>query len=376
MKPAAIFISNKIYFDELKKEGGVRVCTQEYLSLIRLLYEVTLFPVAYNINFSYRLRVKLGLNIYNDYKPGNFKQELADIIRKQNIKVVFLNMSNTAAFAPLIKKQFGKEIKIILCSHGNESGDFLHETTRFKKRIPFYKTLLSSYALGRMLKKEAMFRQGPLDAVLTVSPIEEALEKWMGAKKVLMIPRTIERKDLNRNPVCGRVGFIGDLSHWPNFFGIDMLCQALSSVIKEKSIEVRVVGSPSSVGESLAIKYPFVHYTGYLNNEELKQEVAAWAFFLNPVFYYSRGVSTKLARALEWGLPVITTSIGCRGYIWKQGNPVFAETPEEMARKICESAVHQSAIQKASLEIEQLIASAPSLETISDELKQLINNIK
>lgn len=376
MKETAIFISNKLYFDESKKEGGVRLCTQEYVSLISLLYDVKLFTVDYHIDLVYRLRVKFGLNIYHDYCPADYKQELTALIKEQDAKVVFLNLSNTAPFAALIKQEFGTQVKVILCSHGNESGDFLHEATRFRKRIPFYRTILSSYTLGLMLKKEAVYRQEALDAVLTVSPVEEALEKWLGANHVLMVPRTVKQEKLVKKPVAGRVGFMGDLSHWPNFFGIDEVCKALSTIIKDHPIEVRIVGSPAAIGESLAAKYPFVHYTGYLDTAELEQEVSTWTFFLNPVFYYSRGVSTKLAKAFGWGIPVITTSIGCRGYSWEQGTPVYAETAKEMAVKICELSLHPSTIQKANTEIEQLIASIPSLEMVSEQLKQLISRIQ
>jgi hypothetical protein len=50
MKPTAIFISNKNYFDTSKQEGGVRLCTLEYLTLIETIYEVIIFKVDYNID--------------------------------------------------------------------------------------------------------------------------------------------------------------------------------------------------------------------------------------------------------------------------------------------------------------------------------------
>jgi Glycosyl transferases group 1 len=374
MKPTTLFISNSIYFDESKNEGGVKLCTREYLALLKIIFNVVLFPVNYHINIMYRIRVKLGLNVYNDYHPGDYKKDLMSAIRENNVNIVFLNLSNTASIAELIKKEFGDKVKIVLCSHGNESGDFLHEATRFHKKVPFYRSFLSSWTLGSLLKKEAGYRQKYIDGILTVSPVEEALEKWIGAKKVLMIPRTVSSEPINWKPVPGRIGFMGDLSHLPNYIGVDEVCKALSNY-PNKGIELRLVGSPENMGIKLAKTYSFVKYLGYLNKMELEAEVSAWAFFLNPVFYYSRGVSTKLAKALGWGLPVISTSIGCRGYSWEKGNPFFAESPDETARKINEYSTDINLINAAAKEIKELVGSSPSLESISHDLQDFLRNI-
>ena len=370
MKPSALFLSNEIYFDSSKQEGGVRICTEEYLALLQLNFDVEIFKVHYHYNLAYRLRVKLGLNIYNDYRVEHYKFRIADLIKKRNVSFVFLNLSNTAPFAKLIKDIFGDSVKVILCSHGNESGDYLHAFTRFKDGQPFYRSFFSSIALGRLIKKESYFRQELLDAVLTVSPIEEALEKWLGAKHVLMVPRTINKQFLIRKIIKGRFGFIGDLSHAPNFYGIEQVCNAIQLLPSIEFIDIRIAGSPKAIGEQLSSKYPFVTFLGYLDSESLAKEASTWSFFINPVFYYSRGVSTKLAKALGWGLPVITTTIGCRGYQFKRGSLVIAESPHEMANKIHYFTINDNDIQKESDTIHDLITS------ISDQAhnaKQLEN---
>ena len=375
MKPSALFLSNEIYFDASKKEGGVRVCTEEYLALIQKLYDVEVFKVRYHVSFTYRLRVKLGLNVYNDYQPEQYSRQLEEVIRARKVEVVFLNLSNTAPFAAVIKAVFGHGVKVILCSHGNESGDYLHEATRFQKTASFFRTLFSSYALGHMLKKEAAFRQNDLDAVLTVSPVEEALENWLGARQVLMVPRTVTTQFLKRTPVAGVVGFIGDLSHAPNYYGVDEVCKAIALLPSNEGISLRLVGAPAAVGEQLAANYPFVNYLGYLDNDALQQEVGSWTYFLNPVFYYSRGVSTKLAKAFGWGIPVISTTIGCRGYVWQQGNPALAETPAQMAEAILSLSKNAEVITKADEEVKELIASIPDMNVTAKLLSVFISRI-
>jgi len=375
MKPRAIFISNKNYFDNSKQEGGVRQCTLEYLTLIETIYEVIIFKVDYNIDLIYRLRVKFGLNIYNDYKSKYYEQELIDLIKLNRANIVFLNLSNTAPFATVIKNEFGNKVKVVLCSHGNESGDLLHETVRFRDKLSFVKKLFSSFTLGSVLQKESFFRQNAIDAVLTVSEIEEALEKWIGSRYVLMIPRKIELNQLNHKPVLGRVGFMGDLSHAPNFYGIDEVCKSISKHVNSSNIHLHIIGSPSSIGESLSKKYPFVHYTGYLDEENLIKQASTWTFFLNPVFYYSRGVSTKLAKALGWNIPIITTTIGCRGYVWDDGSLIFAETPQDFCNQIFNLSNDMSAIQNAKKERDKIISSSYSLLEISNKLRIFLHKI-
>jgi len=367
----ALFISNQNFLNDSIKEGGVKVCTQEYLSLISNVFNTITFPVEYDLTLIYRLRVKLGFNIYHDYSPSKYELNLIATIKANNIKVVFLNLGNTSSFSRIIKKNFGENIQIILCSHGNESGDFLHEITRFSLVSPWYKKLFSSFVMGNMMKKEVLFRRNYIDAVLTVSDIEVALEKWLGAKKVMLVFRTIKAESINWVPKSGCVGFIGDLSHYPNKFGIIEVCEEIKKS-EANNINLRIIGSPESIGKHIADMYSFVTYVGYLEPEELISEVSTWSFFLNPVFYYSRGVSTKFAKALSWGLPIITTTIGYRGYDWKEGNPIVADNAADMVKIINEYSLNIEMVNKASIEIKKIVATSPTLDMIGIDLKSFI----
>ncbi len=218
--------------------------------------------------------------------------------------------------------------------------------------------------------------------VLCVSPVEEQIENWLGARHTFMVPRTIPFSPLAFEPILNRVGFFGDLSHWPNKSGILRLCEAL---LKQggyanpdhggPSIELRLVGGPEEQGRAIAAQYSFVKYLGFLPTAALEKEVAGWSFFLNPVFYYSRGVSTKLAKALAWGLPVISTIPGNRGYRWSAGAILNAAGPEQMARLIIEKAGDRDAIAEAHSNSIKIAQSAPGLPRIMDELYPLLEEL-
>ena len=112
-----------------------------------------------------------------------------------------------------------------------------------------------------------------------------------------------------------------------------------------------------------------MEYQGELSNEDLEKEVAGWAFFINPVWWYSTGASTKLARAISWGLPIITTTAGMRGYEWKKGNLLVADSPEEMAALLIKESVSPDRIRYWKEQTEMIAENGP-------EPAELLNRIR
>jgi hypothetical protein len=361
-----LFISNSLFVNPASKNGGVKICTDEFISLLKTKFEVNVFEVNYNLSFAYRARVKMGINVYNDYKVSDYEEPLRNILKSKNIKYVFLNLSNTITFSPILKKIGGSNLKIILCSHGNETGDLLHDIVRSKERFNRFSLFTSSYLIGELLKKEAYYRINFIDLVLTISDIEENIEKWIGAKNTFTVPRVIICEKIDLQPILNRVGFFGDLSHAPNYIGVEMICNEIEK--KKINIDFRLIGGPNSIGDKLSKKYPFVKYLGYLSEEDLKSEVASWAYFLNLVFYYSRGVSTKLAKALSLGLPVISTLPGIRGYKWEEGNINISGNAKEMSDMIQLYASDINKINFDQQEVKKIVSSSLSLNAIMIKL--------
>ncbi len=360
----ALFICNAKFLDSSFNEGGVKFCTDEYLSLIKTTFIVTEFPVVYDVSIIEKVRKKFNLNAYNDYNPGKYKNSFKTILQEKNITHVFLNLTNTAPFAAVIKL-ISPKIKIILCSHGNESGDYLHDIIMHEKYNGLQKKA-ATYNVGNMLLKEAAMRKN-IDVVLTVSDVEEGIEKWLGAKTVYMVPRFIANQNGIYNPISGKVGFISDLSHEPNYFGIREVCKAINLLHNEK-IKIRLVGGGKERGEILQKEYSFVEYLGYLSEEKLAAEISSWTFALNPVFYYSRGVSTKLGKSLGLGYPVITTDIGMRGYKWTEGQLPTCKTAKEMASLITELSIDKNAFEYYKDEVIKIQASSPSYNEMMTEI--------
>ena len=317
----------------------------------------------------YRFKKKLGLASYEDYKINNYYALLKSYLANNDINFIFLNLTNTAPFALLIKKHW-PNVKVILCSHGNESGDHLHDINLHNKHKGFFKNT-AIYSLGNMLTKESIFRKY-IDLVLTVSDVEVGIEKWLSAKQVFMVPRFIEKQNEKYNPTLGRVGFISDLSHEPNYFGILEVCKELN-FLTHQPIKIRLVGGGKVRGELLEKQYSFIEYLGYLPAEKIVEEISTWTFSLNPVFFYSRGVSTKLAKSLGMGYPVITTHIGMRGYAWHKGNLPVCNTAKEMAILITQLSLDKKACDHYKNEVIKIQHSSPSLIEMIKEINNLLN---
>lgn len=369
-KPKTLFISNKKYIDPLSAEGGVKFCTQEYINLIQTKFEIILFPIRINNSLFYRFKKKMRISVYEDYKVNDYDLRLNEIIKQNNIQYIFLNLTNTIKFSYSIKKLF-PSVKIILCSHGNESGDFLHEIALQKWQFGL-KNIISQFSLGKMLQIESIYRKY-IDLVLTVSDVEVNIEKWLGAENVYMVARTINGSMIEHQPVSGRIGFFGDLSHAPNYYGIRDLCYQLKKR-KTKWLELRLVGVQKKISESLEAEFPFLSYLGYLTEEQLQKEMSTWTFSLNTVFYYSRGVSTKLGKSLGWGLPVITSKKGMRGYKWQDGEILNCDTAKEMATLISQHANSIQASQYYRNEILKMKESSPSLEQMMNEICDILES--
>lgn len=370
-----VFLTNKIFLDESKLEGGVRVCTFDFIKLLEIKFEVLLFPVQFNKSLIYRIKSRLGIDIFEDYDCSQYLDSLKDAICKNGVTKVFINLSSAAKFSELIKKVFGDKVKVILCSHGFEAGDFLHQSVRFEHLQPWMKRKNSAWRLGKILQKELEFRMKYFDLILTVSEIEKSIEYWLGAKKVFFVPRVFKPDFLNWKPEIGRLGFIGDVSHYPNYYGLYLLCNEIKRHKNLANIKVIVIGKNCVNIERLTKEFSFIEPTGYLENDDLIAEVSIWMYFLNPVFYYSKGVSTKLAKGMNWGLPTISTTAGNRGYLFKTGGVVTCDSPEAMIEHIVKAMNDIELLENDSKHVKSAVESFTDYNQVMLDLYPILNEL-
>jgi glycosyltransferase involved in cell wall biosynthesis len=301
--------------------------------------------------------------------PSNIKG-LNRLVRELSPEFIFLNQVNLAVFAPALKPQLSPECKIVLLSHGLESTDLLH-LIRLRTRLPLTSRpyLSSSLELGAAVLRESVLRTH-IDCVCALSESDVVLEHWIGASRVDWLPRTIQAASLLWAPRGNYFGFVGTLDHAPNLEGLVLVLEELQAMAIE-CLRIRVVGGPARTGEWLSSKYGIVDYLGPLSDADLRAEARSWNAFLHPIFCHARGCSTKLASAIAWQIPVVTTTIGRRGYLWKDGDLIIADDPAGFARQ-CMDLLNPDAAEKARLNVVKVTQTSPTIDEVAMRMRALL----
>ncbi|MFL5240824.1 MAG: glycosyltransferase [Gemmataceae bacterium] len=366
----AVVVSASAYLDTQRVPGGVQICTQEYLATLRAAgFAVTTLDYEPDRRLRARLRRVLQPRPYANRLPPDLEDRIVNAVNEKTA-YVFLNQVDLAPLAENLKKRLGGRAKLVLLSHGLESVDHLHFLRARGLAGPFQKARPADLMnLARRLVAECNHRLH-LDHVLCLSSFEAEIERWLGARQVQWLPRTISGTPLDWRPKGTFIGYVGTLDHAPNTEGLVLFLRALEGV-RPPCLRVRVIGSPRKAAEQIANRYPFVDYLGPLTDSELREEAAGWNGFVHPLFCYARGCSTKLAVALGWQIPVLTTSPGCRGYIWQEGRLALGETPEELAALAVRMLDDETA-QKAFHDVQRVVQTSPTLDEVAARVRNAL----
>jgi glycosyltransferase involved in cell wall biosynthesis len=225
-------------------------------------------------------------------------------------------------------------------------------------------------ALGSAILAENRIRNH-LDVVCALSPFDVDLERWVGALRVGWLPRIIEPIEFHWRPAGNRLGFVGTLDHGPNLEGLILVLDELVRRGCPQEQRIRVVGGSVALGNWLAQTYPHVDYLGALDDDHLRAEAATWNAFLHPIFCHPRGCSTKLAMAISWRIPIVTTTSGHRGYEWQAGGLVVADNPVRFVDRCIE--MHDLGTARlAKQEVEKLAAASPKRSDVVAKFSEIV----
>ena len=321
----AVFVTHHQHIGDGK--GGVQRCTAEYLETLEAMgLEVQIVRIRNDQRLDTKILRRLNSSPYFRPVASTDLEHVLAAARKADI--VFLNQVALCAVASQLKAVIGPSIPIIALSHGCEITDLLH-VARLNRQLPLSARLRPTrkQALAQVFCDEVDAR-AHIDGVISLSDYDAQTETWLGSAASTWVPRTVKPDALDWSPVVGRFGFVGTLDHAPSLEG---LVQVLDECQRQGAdeLEVHIVGNPPKLGEWLVQRYRHVKYLGALNDADMQREASTWSAFLNPIFCQARGCSTKLAMALGWQIPILTTTIGRRGYVWEQGGVVEANTSAE-----------------------------------------------
>jgi hypothetical protein len=259
---------------------------------------------------------KLAPSRYPKLIPEEFWKRVQQVASEVRPEFVFCNFGNFIPVATRLRQMMPKGVKLVLLSHGLASVDDLHRD-RVAATSSFGKVHLKRLGPGLLGSALLTERKGlPIfDHVFCLAEFEVPINRWLGAHSVSWWPRTRPAdQPVDWQPTGEFVGLLGTLDHPPNLEGIHLFCRALADRAGNGP-KVRIVTRSSKVGEELAQAYAFVDHLGSLEDHAvLRSEVSRWNAFVHPIFCHAMGCSTKVAIGLGWGLPVLTSAAGVRGY--------------------------------------------------------------
>ena len=360
---AGVLVSHPLALS--RTAGGMQLCTDEYARTLRAAgVELAVTPLEHDRRRLTRLVHRLSPQPYPPQWRNAAVRDIITSASRARARFVFLNLVNLAPLAAVLRPHLPAETEIVLLSHGLESVDFLHT-------IPIETRSRRLQAeLGRRLLDERRHRAS-IGQVLCLSDWEAEIERWIGARHVTAVPRTLpDRPPLEWTPDASRLGFVGTLDHPPNADGLHRFLQAFEPVAPT-GCRLRVVGGPVSAGRALAGRFRAVEYLGPLSDADLESEATTWSAFVHPLFCFSRGCSTKLAVALAWRIPIATTPSGVRGYVWREGTLPMAESPEALARLAC-SLTDRAASIGARDAVAAVACALPTVEDVGRIIHQAL----
>lgn len=353
------------------RPGGAQICTKEYITTLRAAgINLHLCPYELDGRVSTRIFKKLWPSSYFRPTEQGLIERVRMAIEINNAEFVFLNQVQLAVIAAPLRRMVASHCKIVALSHGLESTDLLH-SLRFENDMPLG---LPKYIFGKQLVGDTLLRESSyrlsLDLILCISPSDVELERWLGARKVDWLPRVVVPDPLIWNPSGNRMGFVGTLDHVPSLEGLILFLRSIPKATPP-AIRVRVVGGPDRIGRLLTRNFPIIDYLGSLSDDDLRREASTWSCFINPVFCLPRGCSTKLATAIGWEIPIVTTSAGHRGYEWGRGALSVGDSPHEFS-ELALSMLDVETAQQARRQVTEIAHSSPTTASVSKKIASLL----
>ena len=328
---------------------------------------IKIMTMLFKPEASQSLRSKISRRLFPSPNGSRFDRKtiksLCAAIDDERVEFAFLNNVEALSLAPRIG-QLRPNCKLVYLSHGVELTDVVNNLRLTPEIIP--RVQRNSKWMGRLLLDEVRCRQY-LFGTICISQEDMLFEQWLGSPKVMFLPRRISDDRISRSPLGRRIGCVSTLNHGPNLHGLRLLLEQLDRV---GEVSLRLVGGPVEVGADLAEKYDCLDYLGPLANDSLKREASTWWAFVNPIFCTARGASTKVATALGWGVPVLTTPQGKRGYNWPASIPTY-DSASSLAIA-CKLACQESSMESLLQGVKIVTEASPKLEVLNSAIASFL----
>jgi len=334
-----------------------------------------------------------------DYKITFFPNHLAKDgkyttnLEQMGVEVVY----GPATFSKFIE-QYGKFYDLVILSRPRIGTSFLELCQAYctKAKIIYDTVDLHFLRLGRqvqyeegemkkyyedMAKKHEIIEKDLInnsDVALVVSKIEADLLQKDGFDNVRVLSNIHEINDSAYDIGFDKrkdLLFIGGYDHLPNQDAVQWFAdKILPSIVKKiPTIKLHVVGSnlPEEIRKHLQLNKAVI-IDGYV--EDVSDLFKSARVFVAPL-RYGAGVKGKVGQAIEYGVPVVSTSIGSEGmYLTNNESVLIADEVTDFANKVISLYKDSKTWNKLRSEAKKSLRTHFSLEAAKRDLETALKD--
>lgn len=207
------------------------------------------------------------------------------------------------------------------------------------KLFPENKKLLKDYKKFKALEIEIAEKA---NITICITKVEQDELRKQGIFTTAVIPNVHDKKIEYNKLFTERKGiiFIGSYNHDPNVDAVLWLCNQIMPLVWQTlpNLKLTLLGNNPPKEVINLEKNPNVKVTGYIKDVSDYFENAK--IFVAPL-RYGAGMKGKIGQSLEYGLPIVTTTIGVEGMnLTSDLNVLIADEALDFANKIID--LHQN----------------------------------
>ncbi|MFA6160261.1 MAG: class I SAM-dependent methyltransferase [Parcubacteria group bacterium] len=378
-----IIIKWKKYFKKIKKDSTKKIIlyvdrgipeydkdagsfiTFQYLKIFKNLgYDVIFWPQDKIKNESYANQIKnLGIELmFDEISPQCFLENFG-----KNLDIAMLSrpMAGVAFIYDLRKYS---KAKIIYVGHDLH---YLREKrgSGLGNKCDYKKTKLTEFSIMKKADSSLFFSDKEIEIIKKEDPTIKAITiPWIeniSNKKTVI--------DLNKK---NKIVFLGGFSHAPNADAVRWFHDEIYPILKRKisSFEVLIIGSNVPVEITEMQKDDF-QIKGYIKEQDLEKIFSEARVFIAPL-RFGAGFKGKIAKAMSFGIPVVTTEIGAEGVGLKDGISAFVtNNPDVFAEKISTLFLNDELWKRFSNESRKHITINYSIKNGKEKIEQIIEKM-